>query len=65
MNGEHQLELPLKWPEVDVDGRVDEKNGIRFFGRATLGPNGLWRMLANVEGCLCIVEAKLTFPRAP
>jgi hypothetical protein len=59
-NLEIQLELPLKWPEVEVDGIVDEKRNIRYWGKATLRPNGKWVCLADVAGCLCIVEVKIT-----
>jgi hypothetical protein len=46
---------------LDVDGRVDSK-GVKFIGKASLQSNGMWRCLANVGGCLCIVEADITGP---
>jgi hypothetical protein len=55
-------QLELKTGRVmDVDGVVDEKYDIRFIGKATELMNGMWRCLADVRGCLCAVEVKLTF----
>lgn len=55
--------------EVDLDGQYDHKyNGssekkgcIKYIGKATLQPNGLFKVLADVNGSLCVVEVKLTF----
>jgi hypothetical protein len=47
--------------EVDVDGYVDkENNAITYIGKARKQANGTWRALANVGGCLCIVECRVT-----
>lgn len=54
------LPLPLDPVELDVDGMEDSR-GVRFFGKASLQPNGKWRCLADVWGNLCIVEATVTF----
>lgn len=51
-----QLDLPLKWPEICVDGIVDEARNIRYFGKATMMPSGKWRCIADVGGALCVVE---------
>jgi hypothetical protein len=45
-------------PEIDVDGYVDEK-GIEYRGKATRMPDGKYRGLAIVNGCLCRVEFTL------
>jgi hypothetical protein len=42
--------------EIDLDGRVDESRGIRYFGKATRCFGGQWRCLAAVGGALCLVE---------
>lgn len=44
---------------VDLDGHIDAK-GIEYIGKASLQANGLYKCMAVVEGCLCIVEVKLT-----
>lgn len=44
---------------VDIDGHVDAR-GIEYIGKATELVNGMWRVLANVRGALCVVEVKLT-----
>jgi len=47
--------------EVDVDGYVDKENSaICYIGKARKQENGTWRALANVDGCLCIVECRVT-----
>jgi hypothetical protein len=43
---------------LDLDGCIDEK-GIRYIGQATRRPNGQWVCLADVNGCLCLVEVKI------
>lgn len=55
--------------EVDLDGQYDHSyNGtderkavIQYIGKATLQPNGMFKVLANVNGALCLVEVKLKF----
>jgi hypothetical protein len=55
-----QLELRLANPrEVDVDNMVSK--GVRFIGKAIEMWDGTWRALADVDGCLCRVELKVTF----
>jgi hypothetical protein len=49
-----------KTDEIDVDGCVDAK-GVKFIGKAKRWPDGTWRSLADVNGCLCIVECTVTF----
>lgn len=46
---------------IDVDGVLDAKKNVEYLGRATRGENGMWRALAKVDGCLCVVEAKISF----
>lgn len=43
---------------VDVDGRVDA-HGVEYIGKATMQDDGTWRVLANVEGALCLVECRV------
>jgi hypothetical protein len=50
-------ELPT---EIYVDGLL-ERNGIRYLGTARQQRDGRWVALADVEGCLCWVEVKVTF----
>lgn len=47
--------------ECDLEGRFDEKNQVRYLGKAKLQPNGKWHVLAVVWGALCFVEVDLTF----
>lgn len=47
--------------EVDVDGMFDERRQIQYLGKARKQPDGTWRCLANVGGCLCLVEVKIRF----
>ena len=62
MMGYCGLPLPFVSREINVDGRVDEKNGvfIEFYGKASLQQDGTWRCFANVGGYLCIVEVNIT-----
>ena len=46
--------------EIDVDGCVDGK-GVKFIGKAKRWADGTWRALADVAGCLCVVECTVTF----
>jgi hypothetical protein len=50
------MEIELK--ELKLDNMIDEK-GIRYIGLATKRPNGQWVCLADVMGCLCLVEVKI------
>jgi len=50
------MEVEMK--ELNMDECIDEK-GIRYIGLATKRPNGQWVCLADVEGCLCLVEVKI------
>lgn len=47
--------------ELDVNGYVDEKNGIEYIGKATKMPDGTWQCLAIVGVSLCRVEITVTF----
>lgn len=44
--------------EVDLDGHVDAR-GIRYIGKARRQPGGKYHCLANVHGCLCLVEVAI------
>ena len=57
----HQLEMSdiRTKTTIDVDGMVD-RHGIKFIGLATLMGDGSYRCLADVSGCLCVVEVKIT-----
>lgn len=57
-----------KFPyEVDLDGIYDPKfNGIdesrgciKYIGKATLQENGKFKVLADVNGFLCVVEVNI------
>jgi len=50
------MEVEMK--ELNVDGFIDER-GIRYIGLATKRPTGQWVCLADVDGCLCLVEVKI------
>jgi hypothetical protein len=52
--------VPYVTSTVDVDGVIDEKNGIIYLGKATRQPDGTWRAMANVGGSLCVVECRIT-----
>jgi hypothetical protein len=45
--------------EVDLDGRIDEENGIEYIGKARRQRNGKWTCLADVRGALALVEVTL------
>lgn len=55
--------------EVDLDGQCDSRyNGtdeklsyIKYIGKGTQQPNGSFKVLAQVNNALCIVEVNLTF----
>ncbi len=52
--------------KIDLDGRYDSRtDAIRYMGMATRQPSGLYRVLANVGGALCIVEVTLHFDVPP
>jgi hypothetical protein len=44
--------------EIDLYGYVDE-SGVRYVGRAARQPDCTWRCLADVGGCLCVVEVRI------
>ena len=44
--------------QIDLDGHIDSK-GIQYIGNATCQDNGKYHCLANVNGCLCIVEVSI------
>ena len=53
-----QLESQPRDPvEVHVDGM--EPKGVVFIGKAMQMFDGTWRALADVAGCLCLVELKI------
>jgi hypothetical protein len=45
--------------EVDVDGLIDAL-GVKYLGVATRSSGDLYTCLANVDGCLCQVEVRIT-----
>ena len=48
--------------EIDLDGVLEElpRGGwVQYIGKARQQSDGTWRCLANVEGCLCIVQVKV------
>lgn len=57
----HACAPPDGLPDVvSVDGMIDDR-GIRYIGTARRQPNGLYRVLADVGGSLCMVEARITW----
>jgi hypothetical protein len=57
---EEQLPLRLTDPkEVDVDGMISK--GVVFIGKALQQFDGTYRSLADVDGCLAIVELRIRF----
>lgn len=44
--------------EIDIDGHIDHK-GVKYIGAATWVSGNLYRCLANVGGCLCVIEATI------
>ena len=55
-----QLSLRLlNPPQMNIDRMMDHKNNIQYLGKATLQFDGTWRVLANVEGMLCLVEVSI------
>jgi hypothetical protein len=55
--------LNTSGPErIDLSGRYDSRtDAIRYLGYATRQPDGRYRVLADVNGSLCIVEVTLHF----
>lgn len=45
--------------EVDLDGTFDEQKQVRYIGKAWRMPDGTWRCLADVHGCLCRVQVSI------
>lgn len=58
MNFPHEVDLNGKF-----DSRYDGSKGgyIKYLGKAVLQENGMFKVLAIVNGSLCVVEVKLTF----
>lgn len=50
--------LPLPEVTLSIDGYVDDQ-GVEYWGKAVLQPNGKWHALANVHGNLCKVEVTI------
>lgn len=45
----------------NLDRMYDHKSEhISYIGRATLYQSGKWRVLANVNGTLCLVEVRIS-----
>lgn len=58
----HQAVLYEPTPlEVNVDGLVDERLDIEYWGVARRQLNGKYRCLAKIQGALCHVEVSLSF----
>lgn len=56
-----RTELSRRLPsEVDLEGYFDEETQIRYMGKAKLQDDGRYRVLADVQGKLCIVEVVIT-----
>ena len=53
------INLQGRVSEIDLDGVVDPKTGIQYLGKAVRMPDGTWRCLANLGGCLCRVEVSI------
>jgi len=51
-----EVMAPADADEIDLDGRVDESNGIRYIGKARRTFGNRWRCLAAVGEGLCLVE---------
>lgn len=57
---DYQLALKLREPtQLDIDGYVDSR-GVRYLGKAVQQFDGTWHALADVFGCLCLVEVRIT-----
>jgi hypothetical protein len=50
--------IEVEMTELNLDGMIDD-NGVRYIGSAMRRPSGQWVCLADVNGCLCLVELKL------
>jgi hypothetical protein len=50
--------MNVEMVELNLDGHIDER-GIQYIGRATRRSNGQWVCLADVKGCLCLVEVSV------
>ena len=46
--------------EIDMEGRIDDKNNVQYIGKGIKQPNGKYHCLANVSGALCIVECTVS-----
>ncbi len=51
----------LEPAEILVDG-LETGEGVQLWGRAQRQADGTYQCLANVHGCLCRVELKVTSP---
>lgn len=60
MNDVQQLEFGPTKRTICIEGRIDESRQIRYLGEATQMFDGTWRCLAEVQGCLCLVQITLT-----
>jgi len=54
-----KVPMDVEMKELNLDGLVDEEKGVRYIGQATRRPNGQWVCLADVMGCLCLVELRV------
>jgi len=46
--------------EIDLDGYIDEKNNVRYVGKAVRQPNGKYICLVVVGNSLCRAECTIT-----
>jgi len=56
--------MDVEMIELNLDNMIDEK-GVRYIGSAMRRPSGQWVCLADVNGCLCLVEVKLRLLAKP
>lgn len=49
---------------LDVDGFLLADSGCRLIGKATRAENGFYHVLADVDGALCRIEIRVTFPKS-
>jgi hypothetical protein len=61
MNFPHEVDLDGQYDSIH-NGSDENKGYIRYIGKATLQPNGMFKVLAQVNNALCIVEVRITFP---
>lgn len=58
MNFPHEVDLDGLYDNV-YNGIDERKACIKYIGTATLQSNGMFKVLADLNGALCIVEVKL------